>query len=274
MWHVFCQQQSQGEAPLVVTKSPQGLQTIRLNRPEKLNSVTKEMYQEITDILTKTNVDDSIKMTLLTGTGKYFSAGNDLSAFSSSIGDVNKATSEAKQIMINFLNSFVDHEKVVVAGINGPSVGIMMTTLSLLDVVWASADASFVSPFSATAQSPEGGSTLTFPRIFGTSLANELLMFNRKISSEEALRSGFVSRIFQEKESFQETVENQLNEYLTNFSTESMKRTKKLMRNKEEKERLKKVIEEEATVLVESWLHPDFPEFIMKFMMSRGGKGK
>lgn len=262
------------EGPLVVTKSPQGLQTIRLNRPEKLNSVTKEMYQEITSILNKTNVDDSIKMTLLTGTGKYFSAGNDLSAFSTSFGDINEATSEAKGIMINFLNSFVDHEKVLVGGVNGPSVGIMMTSLSLLDVIWSTSDASFVSPFSATAQSPEGASTLTFPQTFGTSLANELLMFNRKISSEEALRSGFVSRIFQEKESFQQAVESQLNEYLQNFSIESMKRTKKLMRNKQEKEKLKKVIEEEASVLVESWLDPEFPQFIMKFMMSRGGKGK
>ena len=253
------------DSDIVINQSKEGLLTLRLNRPKKLNSITKDMYQKMTSTLKEAAKDDSVKMALLTGSGPYYSAGNDLSAFGASSEDPMKAAEEGKKIMIDFLESFIDFPKPFVGGVNGPCIGIMMTSLSLVDVVWSSDSATFSAPFSATAQSPEGASSLTFPLIFGPSLANEILLFNRKISAEEALRSGFVSRIFGAKD-FLTTIESELKVILEEASSESMIRSKRLARNDEAVKRLKAVVAEEADALVQSWLSPDFPLFIFKFM--------
>jgi peroxisomal 3,2-trans-enoyl-CoA isomerase len=242
--------------------------TIRLNRPKKLNSVTRDMYAKMTSLMHESNEDDSIKMTLLTGSGPYYSAGNDLSAFASIGDDVARATSEATSVMIAFLDSFIDSKKPVVAGVNGPCIGIMMTTLGLVDVVWCSETATFSAPFSATAQSPEGASSLTFPALMGRSFANEVLMFNRKLTAEEALKVGFVSRILDSR-SFLETAQSTLNALLEENSTASMQKSKSLQRSPQVKADLKTIVRQEADLLVQSWLDPEFPNFVLRFLSSR-----
>jgi enoyl-CoA hydratase/carnithine racemase len=144
----------------------------------------------------------------------------------------------------------------------------MVTTLALADIVWCSNTASFSAPFSATAQSPEGCSTKLFPVIFGRSLANEILMLNRKLDANEALAKGLVSRIIPDVtgDQFVDKVTCELKEAIQNYSTDSMAASKSLIMNQETRDELKKVMRQENDTLVQRWMSDEFPSFIMKFM--------
>lgn len=259
---------SSGEPELVITKE-KGLQTIRINRPNQLNAVSTPIYRGITQILNESANDDSVKVTLLTGTGQFFSSGNDLKAtMKAAMEDPVKSATEGVETLNAFLDAFVDYPKIVVTAVNGAAFGIMFTTLALTDVVWASETATFTSPFSKTAQSPEGTSTHFFPLIFGPSMANELLMFNRTLTVKEAFDCKFVSRIWP-ADNFLPSVQAELINLIENNSTTSMFVSKSLMRNENVRAQLKKVIREENETLKKMWFSPEFAEAMMKFASSR-----
>ncbi|KAI1277993.1 Enoyl-CoA delta isomerase 2 [Halotydeus destructor] len=261
----------QADAPVVVTRptGDDGILTIRLNKPKKFNAVDLPMYQTVFSQLNDANEDKDVKIVVLTGTGKFFSAGNDLSAFAkidmSNPKEVMKFAEEGKKTMITFVDSLINLKKPIVAAVNGPAVGIFATTLALCDVIWAADGATFHTPFSSTAQSPEGVSSRTFPAALGPSLANEMLMFNRKITADEALRAGFVSAIFP-TENFLESVHSKLREITSVSSAESMVAAKSLIRTDADREQLRAVNRIEADMLVQRWFSPEFPAFIMQFM--------
>ena len=145
------------------------IKTIRFNRPDKLNAFTVEMYKQITDELNQSSKDDAIKAVILTGTGNFYSSGNDLSVFTQAAKDIKAFSKEAGNLMERFIDAFIDFEKPLIAVVNGHAVGILVTTLGLCDFVIATNDATFHAPFGSTAQTPEGCSSYTFPRILGNS---------------------------------------------------------------------------------------------------------
>lgn len=97
--------------------------------------------------------------------------------------------------MERFIDAFIDLEKPLIAVVNGHAVGILVTTLGLCDFVIATNDATFHAPFGSTAQTPEGCSSYTFPRILGTSVANKMLLFNYKLTAQEALTHGLIGKL-------------------------------------------------------------------------------
>lgn len=184
------------------------------------------------------------------------------------------ALKTAKQVLETFLGTVIDFPKPLVIGVNGPAIGIMVTTLALADIVWCTSTATFSAPFSATAQSPEGCSTKLFPLTFGASLANEILMLNRKLDAKEALHHGLVSRVFDgvTGDEFVDKVTKELKDAIANFSTDSMAATKSLVMDQELREKLKAIMRAENEVLTQRWMSDEFPAFIMKFMMAKKKK--
>ena len=242
-----------------------GLQTLIVNRPDQYNALTPSLYQGITDALNNSAKDDSVKMTLLTGAGTYCSAGNDLkSTMKSAMENPIKAAEEGIITLTNFLDSFVDYPKILVAAVNGPCFGIMFTTIALADVIWAAETASFTAPFSKTAQSPEGTSTAMFPLIFGRSMANELLMFNRTLTVQEAFDCKFVSRVWPSQD-FVPSIQRELTKLIEENSTESMFISKSLIFTPEIRANLKKVIRIENETLKQRWFSDEFAAAMMKF---------
>lgn len=143
-----------------------------------------------------------------------------------------------------------------------------------ISVIRCTSTATFSAPFSSTAQSPEGCSTKLFPMILGRSLANEVLMLNRKLDAKEALDRGLVSRIIDgvTGDQFVDQVTKELKEAIANFSTDSMAATKSMIFDKETRETLKKVMRSENDVLVQRWMSDEFPSFVMKFMTKKKSK--
>ena len=91
----------------------------------------------------------------------------------------------ARLILDDFVSAFVEFPKPLVALCNGPAIGIAATTVGLCDLVWASDSAYFLCPFTKIAQSAEGCSSETFPKIMGNAVANEMLVANTKLTVEE-----------------------------------------------------------------------------------------
>lgn len=182
-------------------------------------------------------------------------------------GDMQKSLAVTRDMCQKFVAAFIDYPKVLIGAVNGPAYGIMFTTLGLYDVVLATDDALFTCPFSSLGQSPEGCSTHTFPKLFGTSLASELLYLNYKMPVTEAHRLGFVSRIVP-KENFQSHLDEWLygEKGLVNTCyPNSMLNAKNIVRNEETRLLLHQINKTECDVLQQSWTSEECMQALSKF---------
>lgn len=168
---------------------------ITLNRPEKKNALTPEMYKEIQDAMKQAASGKSL-LTVFTGNGDFYCSGNDLGNFMVDPKQMKQVAASSRQLLQDYVASYIDHPKPLVALVNGPAVGIAVTVLGLFDLVFASDLAWFHTPFSTLGQSPEGVSSMTFPQIMGLGKATEFLVFNKKVTAQEAHRLGLVTDVF------------------------------------------------------------------------------
>ena len=163
--------------------------TITLNRADKKNALTHDMYASIADGLERAHADAQIRCVILTGAGDSFTAGNDLSDFAAGL-------PEGKPPVVRFLEAIINCDKPVMAAVNGPAVGVGLTMLLHADLVYASDKATFRSPFPHVGVVPEAGSSLLLPLAVGNAWANDIFIAGRVLSAAEALSAGLVSRVF------------------------------------------------------------------------------
>ncbi|CAH2039587.1 unnamed protein product, partial [Iphiclides podalirius] len=185
------------------------VKVIRFNKPQKKNAIDGDMYLRVTKILNTAASDDEVSMVVLTGTGDFYSSGNDYS--------VSRPEGAWLQILGDFIKAFITFPKLLIAIVNGPAIGIAATTLALCDMVFASENAYFYTPFSKLQITAEGGSTLTFPRLIGQRKAAEMLLFNHKMTAKEGLESGFINRVYKPEE-LQSKAWEKIQEILKSFN--------------------------------------------------------
>ena len=183
--------------------------TITLNRPDKLNAFTAIMQRELIDAFDHSDKDDNIRAVIVTGEGRAFCAGADLSAGADTFGSALqsgpiKRTADGKvdysdpdvrdgggQVTLRIFKSL----KPVIAAVNGPAVGIGATMQLPMDVRIASENARIGFVFSQRGIIPEACSSWFLPRIVGISQALEWCYSGRVFSAQEALAGGLVSRV-------------------------------------------------------------------------------
>lgn len=118
----------------IITEVCEGsIKVIRYNKPKKKNALDIKMYRKVTDILKEVSEDDSISVVVLTGTGDFYSSGNDLTAARDYKGDY-----DLYPALQDYIKAFIEFPKILVAIVNGPAIGIAATTLPLCDLVFAS----------------------------------------------------------------------------------------------------------------------------------------
>lgn len=146
-----------------------GVYRVAMNRPKKKNAINLQMYEELQEALATAAEDKAVRAFYLTGSGDFYSSGNDLSNFTENMPPEGpkKMAADAAELLERFVNAFVDFPKPLVAAVNGPAVGIPVTLLGLVDFAYASERATFHTPFTALGQSPEACSSVMFPRIMG-----------------------------------------------------------------------------------------------------------
>jgi enoyl-CoA hydratase/carnithine racemase len=163
--------------------------TLTLNRPEKQNAITREMYQTLSEALREANGDFSIRAVVITTSSAHFTSGNDLFDF------LNAPPLEPGSPVMNFLEQIHNFTKPLLAAVSGNAVGIGTTMLMHCDVVVAAPTTRFSMPFVNLGLVPEAGSSLLFPRLVGYQRAAKVFFTGEPFSSEFALEVGLISEI-------------------------------------------------------------------------------
>ncbi|XP_019377593.1 PREDICTED: enoyl-CoA delta isomerase 2, mitochondrial [Gavialis gangeticus] len=239
---------------------------IMLNRPEKKNAINEQMYKEIMQALEEAAKDDSV-ITVITGNGDYYCSGNDLTGFINiKPSEMEKMTKYGGSLLEDFVNHFIDFPKPLIAVVNGPAVGVSATILGLFDIVYATDRAMFHTPFSVLGQTPEGCSSYLFPKMMGLGKANEMLLFNKKLTAWEACARGLVTEVFPDQ-TFQKEVWRRLKTFAS-YPKNSLALSKQLIRNVE-KEKLHAVNSQESKLLCERWQSDEFMNAIVSFFQKK-----
>ncbi|MBG51486.1 MAG: enoyl-CoA hydratase [Rhodobiaceae bacterium] len=171
-----------------------GVLTLTMNRPAKKNALTQEMYAALADNVVAAQSDPDIRVVVLTGTADSFTAGNDLADFAGGPGKAKRGENEIPPVG-RFLQAILQAEKPLLAAVNGLAVGVGVTMLLHCDLVYASPNATFQTPFVNLGLVPEAGSSLLMPRLVGQQKANELLLLGKKIDAAEAERIGLIAGV-------------------------------------------------------------------------------
>jgi enoyl-CoA hydratase/carnithine racemase len=179
----------------IVYQVEDGVATVTLDRPDKLNTFTAQMRTELIDAFDRADADDSVRAVVVTGGGRAFCAGADLSAGSSTF-DINaRGVSDADewrdgggQVALRIFAC----TKPVIAAVNGPAVGVGATMTLPMDVRIAADGARFGFPFTRRGIVPEACSSWFLPRAVGISQALEWVLSGRIFDAQEALRGRLV----------------------------------------------------------------------------------
>ena len=162
---------------------------LTLNRPEKKNALTQEMYQSLADQLNNAAGDFSIRTVIIDSNGDSFTAGNDINDFA------NNPQMGKDSPVFNFLFAIHNFPKPLVAAVKGRAIGIGTTMLLHCDYVAANSDTKFSMPFVSLGLVAEGGSSYLFPRLVGHVKASEILLTGKTFSADEALQMGLINRV-------------------------------------------------------------------------------
>jgi enoyl-CoA hydratase/carnithine racemase len=182
----------------ILFETTENIAIITLNRPERLNAYTYTMGKEIHDALLKVERDPELRVTIITGAGRGFCAGQDLSsgedAFERSIKE-GRIESEGSEGQFPSLKFYFSLKKPVIVAYNGPAIGVGVTMTLPFDIRIAANSARIGIVFTRRGMIPEIGCPWLLPRIVGLSRAAELMYLGRILSSQEALEYGLVSRV-------------------------------------------------------------------------------
>ncbi|UWR20637.1 crotonase/enoyl-CoA hydratase family protein [Sulfitobacter pontiacus] len=175
-----------------------GVMTLTLDRPEKLNAFTIEMMQELIDAFDVADADDAVRAVVVTGAGRAFCAGADISGGTKGFVDVEKRKIGDGIVRdgggLLTLRIF-DSLKPVIAAVNGAAVGVGATMQLPMDMRLASEDAKFGFVFSRRGIVPEACSSWFLPRVVGISKAMEWSTTGRIFDAQEALSAGLVRSV-------------------------------------------------------------------------------
>ncbi len=194
-----------------------GIATIELHRPERLNAFTGRMMQELIAAFDATDADDAVRAVIVTGAGRAFCAGADLSEGASTFDYAARSDRPAAEAgaggpvrpdgSVDYAHEAVrdgggrvalrifESLKPVIAAVNGPAVGVGATMQLPMDVRIASEEARFGFVFTRRGIVPEAASSWFLPRIVGIGTALEWCLTGRVFSAQEALAGGLVSRV-------------------------------------------------------------------------------
>ncbi len=178
-------------SPHINVTDDRGIRVIRMNRPDKKNALTADMYDALASALTSMKLSTGIHCAMIAGVPGAFCAGNDLEEFRSA------ATSGEGlgASTLRFLHALASCEKPIVAAVNGLAVGVGTTMLLHCDYVVASRDARFATPFVNLGLVPEAASTLIAPRLMGPRRAFALLVMGEPMDAQGAMAAGLVNAI-------------------------------------------------------------------------------
>lgn len=178
---------------LVVRTHADGVTTLRMNNPRRLNGWTEPMMRALRSAFEAAAADDATRAVVLTGTDPYYCAGVNLSA-AIQLQHPRKLHAFIREHNQSWFETFIDFPKPLLAAVNGPCIGAAVTSATLCDGIIASEEATFSTPFARLGIPPEGGSSLLFPRLMGDDARRMLGDEGWVPNAAEAVEVGLVDR--------------------------------------------------------------------------------
>jgi enoyl-CoA hydratase/carnithine racemase len=167
------------------------VQTITMNRPEKKNALTTSMYAALAEAIAGAELNATVRVVVLTGTGDSFTSGNDVVDFLQ-----NGASGGEDRPVALFLKAISSTTKPLIAAVNGLAVGVGVTMLLHCDLVYAAEAATFQLPFTNLGLVPEASSSMLLPQMIGYHRAAELMLLGERFDATKALELGLVNALF------------------------------------------------------------------------------
>ena len=184
--------------PQISTTLDTGVLTLTLNRPDKLNAYTAQMGREITAAFQRADADDAVRVVVVTGAGRAFCAGADISDGAGSFGDTDKLFGDAGKDAAaprqggGFIEAIFNCRKPSIAAINGAAVGVGLTMTLPMDIRLGSTTSRYGCVFTRRGLVPEAGSAWFLPRIVGLPQALRWCYSGRVFDAAEAARGGLI----------------------------------------------------------------------------------
>lgn len=238
---------------------------ITLNRPKVFNSFNREMALNFQDRLDSCKENTDIRAIVITGSGKAFSAGQDLKEVTSP--EINPGF---KRILEEHYNPIISRirniKKPIIAAVNGVAAGAGANIALACDIVIASENASFIQAFSKIGLIPDSGGTYFLPRLIGFQKASALMIMGDKISAEEAERMGMIYKVLPSDE-FEDEIKR-LAYKTAQMPTQALGFIKELMNNSMSNS-LNDQLELESKLQIESAHSNDYNEGVTAFVEKR-----
>ncbi len=238
-----------------------GLLTLRMQRPDKKNALTRAMYAGMADVLDEADRDGSIRAVLLTGGEDCFTSGNDVADF------LQAPPSGLNSEVFHFMRALFEFSRPVVAAVAGPAVGIGTTLLLHCDLVYVSRSAQLKMPFVNLGLCPEYGSSLILPRLLGHVRAAELLLLGESFSGAQAAEWGIANQVLDDGAATL-AMAREMAERFLELPPSAVLDSKRLMRAPG-REELRRVIEEEGALFGQRLRSPEAIEALTAFMQRR-----
>ena len=178
-------------------KLERNVAVVTLNRPDKLNALTDEMYNRLAELFTQFQSEDEVRAVIITGAGRAFCSGSDVTTMVNTNLVAGRARMQTRHAMIN---AIVNLEKPVIAAVRGVAVGIGFSIAMACDLIIASDTAKFSQIFKKIGLIPDGGSIYFLTQRIGLARAKDLVYTARMLPAEEAREWGLINRVVPEAE--------------------------------------------------------------------------
>lgn len=254
--------------PVLLTELNEGVQTLALNQPDKLNALSTVMAEELRQAVRAAERDDAIRAVVLTGTGKGFCSGADISEFGS--GDGALDLGDALRARINPLIARLHTlEKPVLAAINGVAAGAGLSLALACDLRYAAESARFVLAFIKIGLVPDAGLFYFLPRLIGPGKTLELAWTGDPLGAQQAYELGMLNKVLPDAEVLGHT-----QEVAAQLASGPRKATALIKRavNQAHELPLERVLELEAAYQTITSRDPNFTEGITAFREKRAPK--
>lgn len=173
----------------------EGIARITLNRPDAANAIDVPMARDLFQAAIRCSEDPAIRAVLLTATGRFFSAGGNLKVFAGEADNVGPLLREITGYLHGAISTFARMDAPVVSAVNGAVAGGAIGLAVCADIVIAARSATFTLAYTSAGLTPDGGSTFFLPRLIGLRRTQELALTPRRLTADEALAWGLVTRV-------------------------------------------------------------------------------
>ena len=248
----------------ILTEEKNNVLVVTLNRPEKLNCFNREMALQLITVLDKAENNNNIRAIIITGMGKAFCAGQDLSeAIDPNGPGIKKIVGEHYNPIILKIRSI---EKPIIGVINGVAAGAGANIALACDIIYASKSSSFIQAFSKIGLIPDSGGTYTLPRLVGFNLASALMISGDKLSADDAKNFGIVYKVFDDENLMELSIASAIK--IAAMPTKAIGLTKRLL-NKTYSNSLEQQLLLEKNLQIEAANTSDYKEGVNAFLEKR-----